>query len=135
MTSRPCPIRTPDTADFFDGARKGKLMVQSCKNCGHQYLSGCRYCPRCLGHFEWRPGSGLGRVRSFSVIHHSAHEGFKTELPYTVAEVELQEGPSLRLRVIGQNVSDIRIGQKLKIGFLDDGCDEVTPVWTTLKND
>jgi uncharacterized OB-fold protein len=35
--------------------------------------------------------SGRGRVHSWTVAHHPFHPGFKEELPYIVAIVDLEE--------------------------------------------
>ncbi len=130
--SKPSPIRTEGTDAFFDGAKRGQLMVQFCSSCERYNICGHHFCPWCFSPTEWRPSVGLGKVRTFSIVRLSTHPGFKSELPYAVAEVELQEGPSLSLRVIGEDATSIRIGQTLKIEFLDDGRDEVTPVWSTV---
>ncbi len=132
IESKPSAIRTEGTAAFFDGAKRGQLMIQYCSNCGRYNVCGHHYCPCCFSPTEWRPSAGLGKVRSFSIVHLSTQPGFKSELPYAVAQVELQEGPSLSLRVIGKDATNILFGQKLRIEFLDDGRNEVTPVWSTL---
>ncbi len=130
--SKPSPIRTEGTAAFFEGAKSGQLMIQFCSSCEGYNIYGHHFCPYCFSPTEWRPSVGLGKVRSFSIVHLCSHSGFKNELPYAVAEVELQEGPSLSLRVIGKDAIDIRIGQTLRVEFPDDGRNEMTPVWSTL---
>jgi len=129
--SKPVPIRTQGTEAFFDGAKRGQLMIQYCPACERYNLCGHYYCPYCLSPSEWRPSDGVGSVSSFVIVRHCTHPGFRDELPYAVAEVKLEEGPSLSLRVVGKDAIDIRIDQMLKIDFLDTGQSEITPVWTT----
>jgi uncharacterized OB-fold protein len=130
--SKPSPIRTPGTNAFFDGAKRGQLMIQHCRSCERYNIYGHYYCPYCLSQSEWRPSVGVGKVSSFVIVRHCTHPGFKDELPYAVAEVQLEEGPSLSLRVVGKDAIDIRIDQMLKIDFLGAGNSEVTPVWATI---
>jgi hypothetical protein len=47
---------------------------------------------------KWRPASGRGRVHSWTVAHHPFHPGFKSELPYVLATVDLEEG----IRMVAQ---------------------------------
>ncbi|MDH3581638.1 MAG: OB-fold domain-containing protein [Hyphomicrobiales bacterium] len=129
---KPSPIRTEGTDVFFDGLNRGQLMIQFCRNCEQYNISGHHFCPCCFAQTQWRPSEGLGKVVSYSIVHLCTHTGFKSELPFAVAEVALREGPSLSLRVIGEDANNIRIGQELKVEILDDGRNEATPVWTTL---
>jgi uncharacterized OB-fold protein len=45
--------------------------------------------------------SGRGRVHSWTVAHHPFHPGFKEELPYIVAIVDLAEGVRMSAQMRG----------------------------------
>ncbi|WP_175687524.1 zinc ribbon domain-containing protein [Burkholderia multivorans] len=51
--AKPVPVRNAITAEFFEGARQGQLMLQHCAHCGHYSLHSGKYCPRCLGELGW----------------------------------------------------------------------------------
>jgi uncharacterized OB-fold protein len=51
--------------------------------------------------FTWTPVSGRGTVFSYVVYHRVYHPGFAGEVPYTVALVELAEGPRMISNIVG----------------------------------
>ncbi len=50
---------------------------------------------------------------------------YDDELPYNVAEVELEEGPRLLTNLVGVGNDEIRAGMPVEIVF-DDVTDEIT---------
>ena len=130
---RPLLIRTAGTTTFFDGAKRGELMLQHCQKCGQYNLSGYHFCPVCLSTIEWCHSDGSGQINSFSIVYESSHPGFKELLPYAVAEVTLSEGPILSLRVAGAEPGEVTTGQQVKVEFLDDERGESVPVWKVVR--
>jgi uncharacterized OB-fold protein len=59
------------------------------------------------------------------VFHQSYFKGFDSELPYNVAEVELDEGPRLLTNLVGIGNNGIRAGMPVEITF-EDVTGEVT---------
>jgi hypothetical protein len=97
---RPLPTPDADSAALWDGLRRGKLLLQHCRACGHaQYYqqAACRACGSDA--LEHRPASGRGRVHSFSVVHRAPGPEFASDTPYAVILVELQEGPRMISRM------------------------------------
>lgn len=43
---------------------------------------------------------GKGKVYTFVVYHVAYHSGFEKDVPYVVAEVELEEGPRLLTNIV-----------------------------------
>jgi uncharacterized OB-fold protein len=127
--SKPVPISTHGTATFFKRAKRGELALQYCMKCNKWNLSGYKYCPFCLSLTEWRQSKGLGRISSFAIVRETSHIGFKSLLPYVIADVKLTEGPELKLRVKGCDPNKIFIGQKVRIDFVHSDSNETTPVW------
>jgi len=92
------PLETPETAGWFEGARRGELRVQACVVCGRLRHPPCVRCPWCHSAGpEWRAVSGEGRVWSFVVPHPPLLPGFTELAPYNVVMVELVEDPTVRL--------------------------------------
>ena len=69
--------------------------------------------------------SGRGKVNSWVVFHQAYFSSFKDDIPYNVAEVELEEGPRLLTNLVEVDDADIQIGMPVEIIF-DDITDEVT---------
>lgn len=79
----------------------GKLVFQRCQ-CTHAWLPPRGECPRCLlADFRWEEACGSAKLISWVVYHRAYDSAFSDRLPYTVAIVELAEGPRLISNVIG----------------------------------
>ncbi|WP_236950059.1 Zn-ribbon domain-containing OB-fold protein [Mycobacterium sp. MS1601] len=51
---------------------------------------------------KWEASAGTGRLISWVVYHHAPHEFFRERVPYTVAIIELDEGPRLISTLTGR---------------------------------
>jgi len=101
MPNRPIPQATPETAEFWAGARRGELRIQRCRACGKAYFFPRPFCPHCSSDdVEWFTASGRGRLYSY-VINHRPPPHFKDYAPYVIAVVELEEGPRLMTNIVG----------------------------------
>lgn len=104
MSDAPLPEVTSLTEPYWTGLAEGRLLYQRCLLCGHSWLPAREECPHCLAADpEWVQAAGTGRLISWVVYHHAAHSYFAGQLPYTVAVIELSEGPRLISRLIGHN--------------------------------
>lgn len=100
-TRKPLPEPTPETRDYWEGARRGELRLQRCGTCAHVYLPPRPFCPRCASReVEAFTASGRGRLHSY-VINYRPALGFEEEAPYSIAVVELDEGPRLMTNIVG----------------------------------
>jgi uncharacterized OB-fold protein len=77
---------------------------------------------------EWVRASGKGTVHSFTVTYQNQAPGFREELPYVLAVVELAEGPRLMTNVVECAPDAVRIGMAVEVVF-----DDVTPEVTLAK--
>ena len=123
---KPLPTPDADTASFWQGLREGKLLLQHCADCGHvqYYQQGtCRSCgSENLSH---RPASGRGKVHSFSVVYRAPGPAFKSDVPYAVLLVELEEGPRMISTFIGGRPEDVTFDMEVVLTF-EKVTDEVT---------
>ena len=95
---RTLPEPTPETAHFWEGTRQGELRLQRCDACLHVYFPPRPFCPRCA-HRRVTVFRASGRATLYSyVIHHRPVPGF--EPPYSIAVVELEEGPRMMTNVV-----------------------------------
>ena len=92
MSEKPIPEADELWQPFFDGARNGTLMVQRCQACESHLAPGTARCTECWSEsLEWVQASGQGTLFSYSIVHHIGHPGFRDEVPYVIAVVELAE--------------------------------------------
>ncbi len=101
-------------APFWDGLAQGEVRLQKCGKCGvHQYPAES-FCYECgAQEMSWVPVVGEGTVYSFTVVHQQYHKAFKAFMPYTVAIVQMDEGPRMLSAMLGLN-KPIGIGDRVQ---------------------
>ncbi len=116
---RPLPnLAEMDTAPFWKATAQGKFMYPKCANCGTVVWYPRAHCTGCLqGELQWHEASGAGTIYSFSIVRQSYHPFFRTQVPYAVAYVDLEEGPRILTNVTGVEdpTTQIHIGQAVTI--------------------
>ena len=115
--SRPVPQPTPETQHFWDGTREGELRLQRCEECDHTYFPPRPFCPACSSRsVTIEPASGRATLYSY-VIHHRDVPGFTA--PYSIAVVELAEGPRMMTNVVGceQTPEALQLDMDLEVTF------------------
>ncbi|MEX2246979.1 MAG: Zn-ribbon domain-containing OB-fold protein [Dehalococcoidia bacterium] len=101
MPRRPLPEPTPETREFWDGAKRGELRIQRCRSCGRAYFFPRPFCPHCSSKdVEWFTASGRGTLHTYVINHRPAH-GFDDIAPYVIAVVQLEEGPRMMTNIVG----------------------------------
>ena len=90
------PVTDPLTVPFWDAARRGRLVIQRCATCGELRWPPLVGCPECRGRdATWDEVRPTGTIWSFVVYHRAFAAELKDEIPYTVAMVQLDDGPYL----------------------------------------
>lgn len=104
--------------EFFEELLNGNLIGLKCLDCGEVVCPPKSTCDRCAGRrFERVFLSGYGKIISYTVTY-IAPMGYEDETPYTVAMVELDEGPWIigRLDVDAERAErENLIGKKVKV--------------------
>jgi hypothetical protein len=117
---KPLPEITIESRPFWEGCKRHELLVQRCRGCGalQHYPRGI--CASCWGtDLEWRRSSGRGTVHTYTVTHRSQARGFREELPYVLAYVELDEGVQLVTNIVGCAPDRVAIGMPVEVTFED----------------
>jgi uncharacterized OB-fold protein len=114
--SRPKPAQSADTSFFWDGAKRGELLIQRCTACGtlrHPPGPGCAAC----GSLDWDTlqASGRGTVHSYAVHHYPPIPGF--DFPLAIGLIDLEEGTRLISNIVGIAPGDIEIGMPVEVIF------------------
>jgi uncharacterized OB-fold protein len=116
MEVPPQPAPDEDTAGFWQAAADGRLELCRCEQCRQWLQPPLERCPACWGETSFEPVAGTGELHSFIVVRQPAIPGYRDQLPYVVAPVELDEQPGLRLpgRVVGVDPAQVEIGQRVR---------------------
>ena len=115
---RPVPEATPESKPFWDALDQGRLVLQRCAACGKVRHYPRPVCDACYSmEATWIEATGRGKVYSFTVTHHAFDPGFKSEVPYILVTVELDEGVRMNAPLRGTEAHEIRIGMPVRIAF------------------
>jgi uncharacterized protein len=116
--TKPIPSITPNMAEFFEGARNGRLMIQKCDQCGTLRFPAHELCTNCLStRAHWAPVSGRGEIYSFNIMHQVYHPAFAAEVPYAVVVVQLEEGCKFVSNLLGVRPHEIKVGMPVEVTF------------------
>jgi len=123
MPDRAKPFRllpqiTDENEAFWTGGSEGELRFLRCTACAELIHPPAPLCGKCLGtRLEPTAVSGRATLHTFTVNHHPWIPGF--DPPYTIAIVEIEEQPGLRLttNVVNCESDDLRIGMPLRVVF------------------
>jgi uncharacterized protein len=94
--------RVPPTSTqpHWDGLALGTLLLPRCERCGTWNPVSSLFCSHCHAtDLCWRITSGRGKLISYSTVHQAPYRAFAEKVPYTVAVIELAEGPAMIARL------------------------------------
>jgi uncharacterized OB-fold protein len=112
------PIVVEETRGYWEGTLREELLVQTCTACGNRQLPWGPCCTRCLSQdLGVLKASGRGTVFSFTIVRQAIHPTFSANVPYVVADIELEEGPIMTSNVTDVPVEEVRIGMPVEVWF------------------
>ena len=112
-----------ETAVYWESAKNGKLLVKTCKACGKLHYYPRTICPHCLSSdTDWVEASGKGTIYTYSVMR-------RTETPYVIAYVTLEEGVTMLSNIVECDVDDVAVGQTVEVVFRDTQGGHSLPVF------
>ena len=137
--SFPVPVADADTQPFWDGCRRGELLVQCCAQCGRWLWQPRPICSRCQTPDPvWTRVSGTGAVASWTVIRPPTLPAYAEMVPFVVLLVQLDEG----VRLLGYLVDGeghllrtdgvaegVAIGSRVALRFHEQA-GTILPCWT-----
>jgi len=74
---------------------------------------------------EWRPSTGHGTVVSYTVCRLPVAESYADDVPYVVALIKLDEGPTMMSNVVGCDPETVATGMPVEVIF-EDWSDEIS---------
>ena len=111
---RPLPMSNPDYAPFYEFIDASELHLQRCADCHLVRFPVAPVCHHCFSSsWEWERMSGRGKVSSWVVFRRQYFEEFP--VPYTVVQVELEEGPRLTANLLDFAPEGVRMGMPVEV--------------------
>jgi uncharacterized OB-fold protein len=122
LSLRPMPVPDASTSAYWKAAAEHRLVIPRCDDCARFHFYPRTLCPYCgSARLMWAAVSGRGRVYSVTVLYQGPSPAFKEDLPYALAIVELEEGPSLMSNIVGCDPLSVKIGMSVEVAFRDCG--------------
>jgi uncharacterized OB-fold protein len=123
----PIPVAEHDSlsAPYWEGLRRGRLLVQRCSHCNIWQFGPEWICHRCHAFDpDWTEVGPCGRIFSWERVWHPSHTALKEHGPYLAVLVEIPHAGSVRM--VGNLLGDPR--QAVTIGADVEGVFEHHPV-------
>jgi uncharacterized OB-fold protein len=118
------PKPTAASQPFWDACQREALVLPRCDNCQRLSYFPRIHCPHCGGRaLTWQRLTGRARVFSFTHVAVAFHGAdWTSQLPYTVVLVDLDEGPRMVTRLLGDDRELVQSGDAVQFVFpLIDG--------------
>lgn len=121
------PVTSAESKPFWDAAKEGRFLVKHCDACGKDHWYPRALCPFCWSDkTSWKDGKGQGEIYSFTVMR-------KAKVPYALAYVKLDEGPTMMTNVVADDLDTLAIGQRVQVVFGDTADGGKVPLFTPVK--
>ncbi|MEX0875005.1 MAG: Zn-ribbon domain-containing OB-fold protein [Actinomycetota bacterium] len=113
----------PEGAEpFFEATKENKLLIQRCPSCGRHQFYPRKLCIHCGSpDVEWVQASGRGSVHTFTVIHQQGMPGWRDEVPYVAAIIDLEEGVRMTSNIVDCAPGDVTVAMPVEVTFVDEG--------------
>ena len=123
---KPVPHVDEESKGFWEACQRHELYLQKCGSCGTVRYYPRALCPACLSDdTAWVLSSGRGTVYTYTVTFQNQSAGFREEVPYVLAYVELEEGARMLSNIVGCPPDAVHIGMPVEVVF-DDVTAEIT---------
>ena len=126
---KPLPHIDEESRPWWEAAQRHELYIQKCRDCGDLRFHPRTLCTNCLSSStEWVRCKGTGKIYTFTVTNQNQAAGFRDELPYVMAWVEVDEGLKMLTNIVDCPPEQVKIGMPVEAVF-----DDVTPEVTLVK--
>lgn len=100
------------------------LLGTICKSCDSIFFPPRSICPECrrIGKLKTYELEGKGKIISYTTIR-TPQEDFQGEKPYTLAIIELEEGPRIVGQITDSKPEEVEIGKEVEHVFRHIGED------------
>jgi hypothetical protein len=116
------PVIDPEVTPFWDGTRRGRLVLPFCPGCEQSFWYPRGFCPRCgSSDLEWLEASGRGTVYSYSVVRKAFGE-WRDHAPFVIAYVTLGEGVTIPTNLVECSSDQLAVGLEVQALFERSNC-------------
>ena len=120
------PRSRPETAAWWEGCRNHELLLQSSTKCGHRQFYPRIICTECMSDkLEWTRSAGRGQVLTFTICRLPVSEAYAGDVPYVIALVQLEEGPTMMSNIIQCDPDAVTTGMPVEVIF-EQRSEEIT---------
>jgi uncharacterized OB-fold protein len=119
---KPIPRIDPESKPFWEACRRHELYIQQCNACTLHYYYPRHTCPHCLSDdVRWVRLNGRGHVYTYTVTYQHGGAGFRDNLPFVLAYVELEGtgGVKMLTNVVDCDPQTVNIGMAVEVTFVD----------------
>ena len=107
------PVTSAESKPFWEAAKEGRLLIKHCDACGRNHWYPRALCPFCWSDkTNWLESRGEGEIYSFTVMR-------RAKVPYALAYVKLDEGPTMMTNLVANDLNTLAIGQRVGLLFGD----------------
>jgi uncharacterized protein len=118
LAEGPAPEPDLESTAWWQGLREHRLLLQRCGGCDRPRFPPMPTCPWCASAAaDLMEATGRGAVYSFVTAHVPISPGYAGALPYSVATVELAEGPRVLGRV--EPPAPLAVGDAVEARFVE----------------
>ena len=112
------PRPRPETEVWWESCREHELMIQRCSKCGAFQFYPRIICSSCAsGQIEWVQSAGRGKVVTFTICRVPVAEAYAADVPYVVALIQLQEGPTMMSNIVNCDSDSVFSGMEVEVVF------------------
>ena len=116
------PVTNVETQRFWTATAEGRIELPRCTQCSLVIWYPRAICPDCQStDLVWETMAGTGSVYSFSIARGGVGRRWKEHLPFVVAYVRLDEGPTMLTNIVDCDVEDVAIDMAVHAVFDDTG--------------
>lgn len=120
--NKPVPVPQGESDYYWQKAKEHELWLRKCDDCGEAYFYPRDISPCCFSkNTSWVQASGKATLYTYGIVQRAPHPGFRDDVPFVTAIVELEEGPRMATNVVVDDptAENLPIGMALEV-FFDD---------------
>lgn len=130
LPARPRPMPTEESQGHWEAMHAHRLAFQQCADCGKLRHYPRPMCDACFSmRSGWFESAGRGTVVSWTIAHHPFHLAFKSQAPYALVTVELEDGVRMNAPWRGA-VASLALGLPVRVVFEDIDAALTLPAFT-----
>jgi len=127
---KPMPKPSKWTQAFWDAAKKHKLVLKKCKDCGNIDHPPYMYCTSCGSeNMEWVEAAGKGKLYAYAINQYMVPFPFWDDLPFAVGMIDLPEGVRMISSIVQCDHSKLKNGMEMEVVFDDVSAEFTLPKW------